>query len=216
MKKILYLVMLLSVALGIGLLMSGCGSKEGTESEAPMYQRNEIELPASSIKGDMHAVQSEAEAESTAEKETTTAQETKAKAAADLSLKSLKINKTDLAVNIESQDYPVSYETEEVTVNAAAKDVMSSVISGTGKKRLNVGSNRIEIVVRGADGSKKTYVVNIIRAEPPTTQPPTQAPTPAPVQNYGTYTEYYAPAPVQPETPPPPTVPANDGVVIIG
>lgn len=216
MKKILYLVMLLSVALGIGLLVSACGNKEGTESEAPMYQRGEIELPASSIKGDMHAVQSETEAEAESEKETTTVQETKAKAAADLSLKSLKINKKNLAVNIESQDYPVPYETEEVTVSAAAKDVMSSVISGTGKKKLSVGSNRVEIVVRGADDSKKTYTVNIIRAEPPTTQPPTQAQTPAPVPNYGTGTDYYVPAPVQPVTPPQPTVPANDGIVVIG
>lgn len=187
-------------------LFSACGRKENVE-EPSLYALNEIELPNHAIDAAESMTNVSKEVPSTQPEETTTEEETsKAK---DLSLKTLKINRTALAVNVDEQQYRVPNETTEITITAEARDVMSSVISGAGKHKLETGNNRIEIVVRGSDDSRKTYVVNVVRQEPPTTQPATQSQ--ANQNNNYNYNYNYNYS----YTPPQPTVAPNDGVQII-
>ncbi len=59
----------------------------------------------------------------------------------------------------------VSYETTSIEVNAIVEDVGKAVIeTDLGTKQLNVGDNKIDIVVRAEDGTtKKTYSINVRR-----------------------------------------------------
>lgn len=59
----------------------------------------------------------------------------------------------------------VPYETESIEVYAK-KGHNEQTITGTGTKKLNVGLNKIEIIVIAEDGiSKKTYTINVTRQE---------------------------------------------------
>ncbi len=59
----------------------------------------------------------------------------------------------------------VPYETESVEVYAK-KGHDKQTISGTGTKKLNVGSNKVDVVVIAEDGiAKKIYTINITRKE---------------------------------------------------
>ena len=59
----------------------------------------------------------------------------------------------------------VHYETESVEVYAK-KGHDKQTISGTGTKKLNVGSNKVDVVVIAEDGiAKKIYTINITRKE---------------------------------------------------
>lgn len=57
-------------------------------------------------------------------------------------------------------------ETEEasININAVATD-SSATVSGTGKKNLNYGNNKINIVVTSESGTKKTYTISITRKD---------------------------------------------------
>lgn len=52
--------------------------------------------------------------------------------------------------------------TTTVEVYAKAQDTKATV-TGTGKKNLEEGVNKVEVVVTAEDGTKKTYTINIIR-----------------------------------------------------
>lgn len=52
--------------------------------------------------------------------------------------------------------------TTTVEVYAKAQDTKATV-TGTGKKTLEEGNNKVEVVVTAEDGTKKTYTINIIR-----------------------------------------------------
>ena len=56
----------------------------------------------------------------------------------------------------------VPEDTEEVEVYAQAQHEKATV-TGTGKKQLKIGENKVEVVVTAEDGTKKTYTINIIR-----------------------------------------------------
>lgn len=56
----------------------------------------------------------------------------------------------------------VPESTATVEVYAKAKDTKATV-TGTGKKKLEEGENKVEVVVTAEDGTKKTYTINIIR-----------------------------------------------------
>lgn len=78
-------------------------------------------------------------------------------------------------------DLVVPNNVDNIKVSASAIDSQAS-ISGTGKKNLNVGNNKIEIVVTAKNGDRRTYTLNVVRksADNPTPQPtekPTEPPT---------------------------------------
>lgn len=56
----------------------------------------------------------------------------------------------------------VPEETESVEVYAKAQHE-GAKLTGTGKKKLEKGENKVEVVVTAEDGTKKTYTINIIR-----------------------------------------------------
>lgn len=56
----------------------------------------------------------------------------------------------------------VPEDTQEVEVYASAQDEKAT-ITGTGKKSLEKGENKIQVVVTAEDGTTKTYTINIIR-----------------------------------------------------
>lgn len=58
----------------------------------------------------------------------------------------------------------VPENTATVEVYAKAQDTKATV-TGTGKKTLEKGENKVEVVVTAEDGTKKTYTINIIRGE---------------------------------------------------
>lgn len=69
-------------------------------------------------------------------------------------------NRNKLSYNV-----AVPYETESVEVYAK-KGHDKQTISGTGTKKLSVGSNKVDVVVTAEDGkTKKTYTINITRKE---------------------------------------------------
>lgn len=61
-----------------------------------------------------------------------------------------------------SYEVVVPEATETVEVYAKTQDSKATV-TGTGKKKLEKGENKAEIVVTAEDGTKKTYTINIIR-----------------------------------------------------
>lgn len=56
----------------------------------------------------------------------------------------------------------VPEDTETVEVYAKTQDSKAKV-AGTGKKNLEKGENKVEVVVTAEDGTKKTYTINIVR-----------------------------------------------------
>ncbi len=75
----------------------------------------------------------------------------------ELSTGVLKFDKDTFIYNIN-----VSYETTEMIITADAFD-SNSIITGSGKKTLNVGLNVIKISVESTSGDIKTYTLNITR-----------------------------------------------------
>ncbi len=61
-----------------------------------------------------------------------------------------------------SYEVVVPESTESVEVYAKTQDSKATV-TGTGKKILEKGENKAEVVVTAEDGTKKTYAINIIR-----------------------------------------------------
>lgn len=61
-----------------------------------------------------------------------------------------------------SYEVTVPETTEVVEVYAKAQDSKATV-TGTGKKNLEKGENKVDVVVTAEDGTKKTYTINIIR-----------------------------------------------------
>lgn len=61
-----------------------------------------------------------------------------------------------------SYEVAVPEDTDSVEVYAKAQDAKAK-ITGTGKKKLEKGENKVEVVVTAEDGTKKTYTINIIR-----------------------------------------------------
>ena len=58
----------------------------------------------------------------------------------------------------------VPNDTTSVEVYATAKS-SSAKVNGTGKKSLELGANKIDVVVTAEDGTTKTYTINITRQE---------------------------------------------------
>lgn len=58
----------------------------------------------------------------------------------------------------------VPENTETIEVYAKAQDTKAKV-TGTGKKTLQSGDNKVDIVVTAEDGTEKTYTINIVRGE---------------------------------------------------
>lgn len=58
----------------------------------------------------------------------------------------------------------VNNSVSSVTVKATALD-STATVSGTGKKKLNVGSNNIKINVTASNGAVRTYVITVVRQD---------------------------------------------------
>lgn len=67
--------------------------------------------------------------------------------------------------NTTSYTIKVGKDVTNVTINATPEDGGASV-SGTGTKNLNYGNNSFTVTVKAANGSVKTYTVNVNREDP--------------------------------------------------
>lgn len=61
-----------------------------------------------------------------------------------------------------SYEVSVPEDTESVEVYASTQ-AEKATVSGTGNKKLEMGENKVEVVVTAEDGTKKTYTITIIR-----------------------------------------------------
>ena len=79
-------------------------------------------------------------------------------------LKSITISSGDIKFSKDILNYNVVVDnkTSSITITVKTDDENAKVI-GTGKHSLNVGDNKIEIIVTAEDGTKKTYTINISR-----------------------------------------------------
>lgn len=68
-----------------------------------------------------------------------------------------------------SYNVTIPKDVEEVELYATAQD-SKATISGTGKKKLEVGKNTLSVTVKAEDGTTKTYTVNVIRDESEATE----------------------------------------------
>ncbi len=68
-------------------------------------------------------------------------------------------------------DVIVPYGISEVKVTAQAYDSTGATVTGTGTHKLAVGKNQIDITVKSASGSARTYTINVERQELPTSIP---------------------------------------------
>lgn len=62
-----------------------------------------------------------------------------------------------------SYDVTVPENVEKVEVYAKAQNSKAKV-SGTGNKELEIGENKLDVVVTAEDGTKKTYTINVTRS----------------------------------------------------
>lgn len=58
----------------------------------------------------------------------------------------------------------VPYDIEKINITANAED-SSATVSGTGEKQLEVGDNKISLIVTAENAYKKTYTINVIRKD---------------------------------------------------
>ena len=86
----------------------------------------------------------------------------------DSTLKKLNIKEFDIGAIFHSNklDYEIKlpYKFENINIIAEANSATAKV-TGTGKRYLNEGENKYNIVVTASDGSSTTYNINIIREE---------------------------------------------------
>lgn len=66
--------------------------------------------------------------------------------------------------NTTSYDVTVPNNVEEVEVYAKLQD-SKATISGTGKRKLQIGKNSLTVNVKAEDGTQKTYTINVTRDE---------------------------------------------------
>jgi hypothetical protein len=101
------------------------------------------------------------------EKKTYTVVVTRAKSA-DATLASLTVSSGTLtpAFNANTTSYTVSvlFEVETITITGTA-NYSGATVEGNGSKALTVGENPFNLVVTAANGEKKTYTVNVTRAD---------------------------------------------------
>jgi len=64
--------------------------------------------------------------------------------------------------NKTSYDVYVPYDTSKITIMASLED-KTATLKGIGEKEINVGDNKVELLVTAEDGSKKIYTLNVIR-----------------------------------------------------
>ena len=83
-------------------------------------------------------------------------------------LSNLSVNgyELDKKFNKETLEYNVNIEpdVEKIKINAQLADSSASV-NGTGEKTVSVGTNKFEIIVTAENGSKRTYILNVIKKD---------------------------------------------------
>ena len=80
-----------------------------------------------------------------------------------LTIDNFKLNET---FDKESLEYTLTVpsDTEKIKINAQLAD-SSATVTGTGEKTIETGLNTIELVVTAANGSKRTYKLNVTKEE---------------------------------------------------
>ncbi len=76
----------------------------------------------------------------------------------------IKLDGNDLDLNKNSYSTTVDNSVDTVVIEAAKEDPLAK-LSGTGTKSLKLYSNKFSLVVTAENGTKKTYVINIIRKD---------------------------------------------------
>ena len=79
----------------------------------------------------------------------------------------------------------VSNSVSSVNISASAYD-SAAKITGTGTTNLSVGNNKVDVVVTAPSGNVRTYTINIVRQEAPST-PSTPSDTPTPTVTSSKY-----------------------------
>ena len=81
-------------------------------------------------------------------------------------LKNLTLDIDHFSFDKEKTDYKieVDYDTAIIEIKAEAED-KKAIISGTGKKALEVGENKYKIIVTAQNGEEKEYSLSILRKE---------------------------------------------------
>ena len=82
----------------------------------------------------------------------------------DNTLSKLELDSGTINFNSNTTTYNVEVDVASINVTAVANHNKATV-TGAGKKDLNYGNNKIEIVVTAENGSKKTYTLNITRKD---------------------------------------------------
>lgn len=153
-KKKLFVTMVISISILWGVLAS------------KNYAVNEIN------EVDNTTTQTSTNTESNNNTTTQTSSNTESKKANQTVTKSSNANLSDLGITpydftgfkygTTSYEVVVPEDTETVEVYAKTQDSKAKV-TGTGKKNLEKGENKVEVVVTAENGTKKTYTINIIR-----------------------------------------------------
>lgn len=79
-------------------------------------------------------------------------------------LKSLKISGINLDFSSDKTKYSAETDNDKIVIEALATDPKAK-ISGSGTKKINYGSNNINIIVTAENGATKTYTININRKD---------------------------------------------------
>jgi len=79
-------------------------------------------------------------------------------------LSSLSISGTDINFSSDNTSYNATIDSDTVEIKATATDSKAKV-TGTGKIKLNYGSNSLKVVVTAENGLTKTYTLNITRPD---------------------------------------------------
>lgn len=84
----------------------------------------------------------------------------------DNTLKSLTLNNGELELDFSSDitNYNVTFDKEEITINALAND-LKATITGIGKKILKYGENEFTVAVMSENGHTKNYLINVNRPD---------------------------------------------------
>ncbi len=148
-KKII-MIMMLSISMMFGLLTIENQATNQTEEESNTTTQN---------------ITNTQEAQNTTTQNTSSTNNKVVEKSSNANLSNLGIRPHDFTgfrYGTTSYEVAVPEDTQEVEVYASAQDEKATV-TGTGKKSLEKGENKIQVVVTAEDGTTKTYTINIIR-----------------------------------------------------
>lgn len=142
-----------------------------SDSSTAVLNGNYVNVGAS-VSTTVSAATSPATTTTTNNTQTTTETQTEDKKSSNANLSNLGIRPNDFSgfrAATTSYNVTVPKDVEEVELYATAQDSKATV-TGTGKKKLEIGKNELSVTVKAEDGTTKTYTVNVIRDESEATE----------------------------------------------